>query len=205
MNYCNVCTILFPLIGCAVCNNGQCFFLNLIFRSMWCQLQSVHIESCPKDMGITMIRLGFDLPATSTTSYQYYIPNMPQTRIASHFAVKICKTLPEAFCTFTSSTQISRGQALFKNAGRDVTKGCIHTFNRVSLRWCQLCVVQLMYRSNSIGVRAFADPMTETGSILIDRVARDAKEMATDFIVMSHDRSASEKVCARQIPDIHRY
>ncbi len=41
-----------------------------------------------------------------------------------------------------------------------------------------------MYRSNSIGVRAFADPMTETGSILVEPVARDAKEMATVIVIV---------------------
>ena len=84
-----------------------------------------------------MIWLGFHFPATTT--YQYYIPNMSQTRLASHFAVKICKPLPEAFCTFTSSTQISRGQSLCKNAGRDMTirdtKGVCYPYFQHGKSW----------------------------------------------------------------------
>ena len=94
-----------------------------------------------------MIRPGFHLPATTT--YQYHIPNMSQTRIASHFAVKMRKKkLPEAFCTFTSSTQISRGQ-LFS--------------------WDNLCGSHDRFERFHLG-----------GQL----VARDTKEMTTDFIVI---------------------
>lgn len=147
MLHCYVCTILFQLIGCAVCDNGLCF-LNLI--SDRCDVSfRVFILSAVQRYGhyYCMIRPGFHLPATTT--YQYHIPNMSQTRIASHFAVKMRKKkLPEAFCTFTSSTQISRGQ-LFS--------------------WDNLCGSHDRFERFHLG-----------GQL----VARDTKEMTTDFIVI---------------------
>lgn len=46
-------------------------FFQSNFRSIWCQLQSVHIECCPKDMAITSVWFGWVviflvLPLTST-------------------------------------------------------------------------------------------------------------------------------------------